>query len=284
MKTLTESLLKSFSGEELYTRSLGVKKLQVYQYHFLFIHGALEHQAHHERFFQFLLEHFPQACVSSFDLIGHGRSGGSRAYIDSFKEYIHDVDIFIKEKQKKVSAKKVILIGHSMGGLLALNHIQQSKGEGIDGFILVNPCLKLGSIVFGSLLDKLSLKGLGFLGKLRLPTLFSGRHLTSDEKIQKQIDEDCLRSSFMSYNLLKELVFYGRKVRLNSFFMMPPGLFLLSEADTIVDPQENKEYAEGLKKETVSIKWYGHCKHDLLNEVNRQKVYKDIGKWVQEVL
>ena len=146
--------------------------------------------------------------------------------------------------------------------------------------VLINPCLKLGSSSFGFALEKLNLKDLGLLSKVKIPTLGDNSELTSDDEILKEIRADKLRCDSISYRMLQQLVLKSQEVRREPIEDHIPMLFMISGADTVVDPRINRIYANGLQEDSVCIKWYEHAKHNLLNEVNRVQAYDDICKWV----
>lgn len=271
----------SRSGAELFSTTYFNKKSSEYDYHFVFQHGALDHHSFHHRFYDFLLESFPHSCVSSYDLPGHGKSGGARAYIDEFDSYIRDLGFFVDLISGEYRAKKLILIGYSMGGLIGIDYIKQNHINMFDGLILVNPCLKLGTSSFGMALEKLHLKDLGVLSKVKIPTLGDSSELTNDDEILKEIRADKLRCDSISYRMLQQLVSRSQQIRRAPVENSIPILFLISGADTVVDPRINRIYASGLKKDSICIKWYEHAKHNLLNEVNRAQAYNDISEWVR---
>jgi acylglycerol lipase len=58
--------------------------------------------------------------VRSFDLIGHGSTGGRRAHIDDWARFLDQVQVHVEEA--KISGLPVVLYGHSLGGLIALEY------------------------------------------------------------------------------------------------------------------------------------------------------------------
>ena len=52
------------------------------------IHGVGEHLNRHQYISELLGQDFN---ILQFDLRGHGKSGGKRAYVDSFKDYYEDL-------------------------------------------------------------------------------------------------------------------------------------------------------------------------------------------------
>ncbi len=81
------------------------------------IHGFNEHSGRYARLAGDL--NAQGYAVYSMDLRGHGKSAGPRAWINSFEEYLDDVQIYYStELQSSRPGKPVFLLGHSMGGLI----------------------------------------------------------------------------------------------------------------------------------------------------------------------
>ena len=88
------------------------------------IHGAMEH---HRRY-GWLIEKWRLSGfhVIMGDLPGHGlTSRAGRGHIDSFDEYIFEVKDWIQAAYR--FELPVFLIGHSMGGLIAIRLLQEEK-------------------------------------------------------------------------------------------------------------------------------------------------------------
>ena len=61
------------------------------------------------------------------DHIGHGLSGGERVQIKSMEEYVDPVVSHCTAVTKKIPGLPLFLVGHSMGGLIALLTIMKKK-------------------------------------------------------------------------------------------------------------------------------------------------------------
>src|SRR3989338_2702184 len=81
------------------------------------VHGYAEHSGRYGRVAGYLNQ--AGYAVYAFDLRGHGRSEGRRAYAESFDEYLDDVGIFLGRVKSEEAKKPVFLLGHSLGGTIA---------------------------------------------------------------------------------------------------------------------------------------------------------------------
>jgi len=71
----------------------------------------------------------------ALDHRGHGRSEGKRGYVGSFSEYTEDLKTLFRLVQKENQAVPVILLGHSMGGVIAFQYALKYPQD-ISGLIL----------------------------------------------------------------------------------------------------------------------------------------------------
>jgi len=92
MKHQTHTLRVS-DGQELFTQRWlpeGTVKA-----HLLLVHGYAEHSTRYLHLAEFLTGH--GYAVYGFDLRGHGRSQGRRAYVDRFELYLKDLTAVLDE-------------------------------------------------------------------------------------------------------------------------------------------------------------------------------------------
>ncbi|MBL0086608.1 MAG: alpha/beta hydrolase [Ideonella sp.] len=101
-------------------------------------HGAGEHIGRYEPVAAALHQH--GAAVSGADHLGHGRSGGERMGIADFDDVVADLQAVIEQAAAIHPGLPLVLIGHSMGGMIAAR-CAQLHGAGLAALVLSAPLL-----------------------------------------------------------------------------------------------------------------------------------------------
>ncbi len=158
-----ESAWQSFDGLEIYSQGWipedkpkGVICL---------VHGLGEHSSRYTQVARFFTDN--SYAVLTFDLRGHGKSGGARGHTPSVEAFLKDIDLLIQETEKRYPSLPRFLYGHSLGGILVLNYTLNRKPE-LSGVVatssglrtsLQEQSLKIGfAKVAGTLLPTMSMK------------------------------------------------------------------------------------------------------------------------------
>jgi len=84
----------------------------------LIVHGIGEHSGRYERTGRLMSE--AGLDVHAFDLRGHGLSGGRRVYVREWEDFLDDVEVRLAALRRP--GLPLVLFGHSMGALIALNY------------------------------------------------------------------------------------------------------------------------------------------------------------------
>ncbi|MFZ4712320.1 MAG: alpha/beta fold hydrolase [Bacteriovoracaceae bacterium] len=250
------------------------------------VHGLVEHQGRQMLLPRYLEEAGEgQIMFTWIDLIGHGLSGGPRAYIEKFRDFSLDVAHLINLIDGEYSPTHKmnhIIMGHSMGGLVTLKLMLQESASlkaKISGLILSNPCIRVKQEVPKIYLGAIHTVG-GYLKKLRLPSIYGGDALTSDPKLAHDFDSDPLIPKFTTIGLLLQILEASKEIRSLAYYLNVPTLFLVAGQDLLVDNETTLLFARGVANDFVTIKSYPEMKHEMYNEVGRENVFQDVRTWL----
>lgn len=246
-------------------------------------HGQGEHSESYHRFVDFFKN--DEWTIYAWDLRGHGRSDGIRGYVGDFDEYIQDYQIFLEKILHSSDRPQgpIVLLCHSMGGLIQLKTIIDNPHLPIDAIVCSSPALGLALPIplwktkGAELMNKL-------VPKLALGNEISNDMLTRDPDVIAEFERDPYRhgkiSSAAFLGFMKTWDYIHAKAQEIKF----PALFLLPENDPVVSTEANRKFYSGLGSTEKEIFVYPQARHEMFNDVHRQTVYQDLKKFLDKVL
>uniref|UniRef100_A0A8D2CZN6 Monoglyceride lipase n=1 Tax=Sciurus vulgaris TaxID=55149 RepID=A0A8D2CZN6_SCIVU len=99
-------------------------------------HGAGEHCGRYDELAQMLIG--LDMLVFAHDHVGHGQSEGERMVVSDFHVFVRDVLQHVDVMQKDYPNLPVFLLGHSMGGAIAILTAAERPGH-FSGMVLISP-------------------------------------------------------------------------------------------------------------------------------------------------
>lgn len=103
-------------------------------------HGLGEHSGRYAHVAEALNK---SGCsVYAIDHRGHGKSGGPRVLVDRYANAVADIDQLVDLANEAAPAKPLFLLGHSMGGALALGYAIKHQHK-LKGLMLSGPAVAL---------------------------------------------------------------------------------------------------------------------------------------------
>ena len=152
----------------------------------LLLHGIDEHSGRYEHVGATLAA--AGYSTRAIDHHGHGRSGGIRAHVPSFDTFLDDVEDNMAEL--RADGKPVVLMAHSMGGLIAFVYCVTQGRPPPDVLLLSGPALGADSPKWQTTLAPI----LGRLTpKLFIKNEFDGALLATDPDVGAAYVADPLR-------------------------------------------------------------------------------------------
>ncbi len=236
----------------------------------LIVHGLAEHSSRYEHVGQFLNRHGYGAVA--YDQRGHGHTGGRRAYIASFDEFLDDIEDHLS--QLRAAGRPVVLCGHSMGGLAAATYAVSGR-PAPDFLVLSAPAL--GASLPAPMR---ALPGLlsPVMGRTRLPATFDSTVLSRDPAVGAAYDADPLIDPRTTVALVAAVLetMVATAGRLDQLSV--PTLVMHGTADELV-PVAATEPLEGLPGVERFV--YPEMMHEIFNEVGWRDVLGDLVDWLE---
>src|SRR5919202_4737314 len=99
-------------------------------------HGYGEHIGRYERLADALVG--TGAVVYAVDHVGHGKSEGERVLVEDFEDLVTDLHVLDGTARREHPGLPVVLLGHSMGGLIAARYAQRHR-DTLAALVLSSP-------------------------------------------------------------------------------------------------------------------------------------------------
>jgi alpha-beta hydrolase superfamily lysophospholipase len=251
--------------------------------HIVITHGHGEHSDCYQRVIEALKE--KNWSIWAWDMRGHGRSEGKRGYASHFEDYILDYQIFLKLlfTQEKFKNKNVVLLAHSMGGLVQLQTLIEKPELQIQAQICSAPML--GVAVHVPAWKKLAAQvALSLAPQITLGNEITNDQITRDLEIIKEFETDALRHDRISPGVYLGFEPSFKTVHENAQSITTPTLFLLPEEDPVVSTQSSLSFFEKISSTNKVLKTYGNgAKHEMFNDTHRLEVYHDLIQFLDSV-
>ncbi len=232
-------------------------------------HGLGEHQERHEYILKIFSQNF-NICL--YDLRGHGKSGGERAYVESFRDFTRDLAVVLDYLRVNYSMNKYSLLGHSMGGLITSDFLQNTAKKEFypQKVFLSSPAVGasgMGGHLF-SMAPQLLFKTLSILPSVELKGILDLKKLSHDSRVYEAYIKDELNQLKIHSKLFFELLKTAREVFSRPLRADCPVFCAIGTEDKLVNFPMAQSYFSELEK-GVTLKVFEGAYHELHNEVEK---------------
>ncbi len=264
------------------------------------VHGMAEHRERYHDFMDYCAEH--GLVVIIHDHRGHGASVKSKedfGYFgkDGVENIVQDVHQLTEYVRGRFPRLPLTLFGHSMGSLVVRCYIQEYDRD-IDGLIVCgSPSYQVGARV-GILIAKLMqvfkgekhrsnfVNNVAFASNMK-KFKYEGNPnawVVSDPAVLAAYDADERDGFIFTLNGFETLFKLMQRAYSKKGWAMQnpnlPVLFIAGEDDPcIIDEKHLQKAVEFLRQRGyhhVSSKLYPHMRHEILNEIGKAEVWRDV--------
>ncbi|MDP8101632.1 alpha/beta hydrolase [Phocoenobacter atlanticus] len=237
----------------------------------LLIHGYGEHLGR----YQYVADTLTQngARVFGPDHLGHGLSDGERVLIDDYEAVVDDVHCVVKQMRQKYPMLPFVVIGHSMGGMIAARYVQR-YGNDVNALILSAPLLGKRTMIS----DLAELESIP-------DTPLDTATLSRDPAVGIDYQNDPLvwHGAF-KHTTLRAMQNILPIIDSGSNFGELPTLWIHGSDDRLVLLNETKTTLDKLQGKYFEHKLNPNGQHESFNEINKAEVLTWVTDFIERVL
>lgn len=228
----------------------------------LIAHGFGEHSGRYQNVVDFFL---PLGyAMYALDHRGHGRSDGEPVQVGHYSEYLTDLKTFFDLVKAENPAKKVYLVGHSMGAAISTAYAAMHQEE-LAGLILSGGGIQTDKTpprpVGFALHETLSRDPAVVEAYVNDPMVFHGTPPTGRDSAMAQMRE--------------QLPAMASRIRL-------PILVMAGYASPLGDGPRSEALFETVSSHDKTLKLYPELMHEIFNEPEHREVLADLAAWLDE--
>ncbi len=218
-------------------------------------------------------------AVRGYDQYGHGESGGVRGALPSNERLLDDLaDVVDATRMRLPDGKPLVLLGHSMGGLVAGRFIAL-KRRVVDALVLSSPALDPGLNPLQKLLLAIVPK---VAPNLTLGNGLDEQYISHDPATIEAYRRDPLVHDRISGRLAKFIADGGPATVALAAQWRVPTLLMYAGADKLVNPAGSRAFAAAAPKEVVTAHCFEAHYHELFNELDRAPVFAMLRQWLDQ--
>ncbi|MGH3832606.1 MAG: lysophospholipase [Pseudonocardiaceae bacterium] len=256
----------------------------------IIVHGVHEHSARYAHVGARLAA--VGFAVYAADHRGHGRSDGRRGNIERMALIVADLSSFVRFARERHPGLPVFVIGHSLGGLIALHWVTESgvtesgvteSGALLDGLVVSGPAVQpaVGSALLKRLAGVLST----VVPNLGVVALDADQKISRDPEVVRAYQEDPLvYRGKLKARTGAEILATMETLPTRLPRLSLPLLLLHGTADQICAPVGSTLVRNNVSSRDTTLIQYPGLYHELFNEPERNQILTDLITWLNHHL
>lgn len=217
-------------------------------------------------------------AVRAYDQQGHGQSQGRRGDLLRPGSLQADLCRVIDHTrhQPASAARPLILLGHSMGGLVVARTLAERLRQ-VDAVVLSSPAL--GGLP--SLLQRMLLATLPHIAPhLRVDNGLKAEYVARDPEAVKAYLADVLVHRRISAGLAAWIFQNAAQTLRDAPQWQVPTLLLYAGQDRLVDPAASAQFARSAPAGLVQAECFEAMYHEIFNDLYRAQVFSALKRWL----
>ena len=242
----------------------------------LLVHGLGEHAGRYAE----VAAHLRQwgFAVRAYDQQGHGQSEGPRGDMLRPGSLQADVCRVIEDTRQRPALKDapLILLGHSMGGLVVARTLAEGLGA-VDAAVLSSPALG----AFPNFLQKMLLATLPRVAPhLCVDNGLQADFVSRDPDVVKAYKADALVHRRISTGLAAWILDNGEKTLHDASKWAVPTLLMYAGQDKLVNAQAAADFVHAAPQAVVQAQCFEAMYHEIFNDPDRAQVFAALKRWL----
>lgn len=243
----------------------------------LIVHGLGEHAGRYDHVAQQL--NAWGFAVRGYDQCGHGESSGLPGSLPTDTRLLDDLaDIIDSTRARVEPGTPLILLGHSMGGLVTGRFVSLGMRK-VDALIMSSPALNPGMNAFQKLLVAVLPK---IAPNLRVGNGLNPSFISHDPAVVQAYTSDPLVHDRISARLARFFATEGPATVALAAQWKVPTLLMYAGADRLVNPQGSRDFAAAAPKDLVTTVCFDALYHEIFNESDATPVFAAMQRWLDQ--
>jgi len=243
----------------------------------LIVHGLGEHAGRYDHVAQKL--NAWGFAVRGYDQCGHGESSGLPGSLPTDTRLLDDLaDIIDSTRARMEPGTPLILLGHSMGGLVTGRFVSLGMRK-VDALIMSSPALNPGMNAFQKFLVAVLPK---IAPNLRVGNGLNPSFISHDPDVVQAYTADPLVHDRISARLARFFATEGPATVAMAAQWTVPSLLMYAGADRLVNPQGSRDFAAAAPKDLVTTVCFDALYHEIFNESDATPVFAAMQRWLDQ--
>lgn len=242
----------------------------------LLVHGYAEHSGRYQYFAEHCLG--KGYAVYALDHWGHGKSDGAPGFVPDFSVFHDGVDQLLARAKQDFPELPVVLVGHSMGGLISATYLLTNQAR-FAACVLSGPAIKAAEEP-SAFLKAIS----GFLSRFfpKVGVLeLDPNGISRDPKVVADYLADPLvYNGKMGARLASEMLGKMTEIQQHAGQISLPLLMLHGGKDSLAAADGSRFLDAHVSSPDKMLKIYPELFHEIFNEPEKDNVLNDMTDWL----
>ncbi len=244
----------------------------------LIVHGLGEHAWRHDPLARRLNDW--GFLVRAYDQRGHGDSGGRPGRLSDDDDLLEDLLEVVDDTRRHLAepwACPLILLGHSMGGLVCASFVRQHMAP-VDGLVLSSPALDAG---LGAWQRWLIGRLYRWAPDLTLGNGLDASKISHNPAVVEAYRKDPRVHDRISARLANFIATHGPEVVEAAPRWTVPTLLMYAGDDHLVHPSGSRRFAQAAPRDRVTSRCFEGYYHEIFNEDDADPVFAELRVWLE---